>query len=321
MIRLILLRERSPTALPVVDPAAPSLAGFVPAPGKGSAGRKPAGLSCDLMRTRAAWWRWSRASILLAAGLALGCGAGSDTGASEGGSAADPTNQGWPYTTPLSLFQVCPGPLGDPEDLAATPRADENLEFLALALEPDAVVASEANYQRVVEDVAAIRALAPDLAPIEYRPSHDGRSLTLSFADAGVDAWAMGAFDGLDCLNEAFGATFSPAFDNFDFFYREVSLRGIHDMPRVVQLYGQLPGVSPAEITGGPGDGPTWCIGRNGANYEYVIDRAMGGCSVVCREHEAYRFSTGAAGQVTPLEIWRSADGESPPDWYTRLCP
>lgn len=273
------------------------------------------------MQTRAASWRWSRASTLLAAGLALGCGAGPDTDGSGDGSSAHPTKQEWPYTVSLSLFQVCPGPLGNPEDLAATPRADENLELLALAVEPDAVVVSQANYERVVADVAAIRALVPELASIEYRPSHDGRSVALSFADEGVDAWAMGEFRGLDCLNEALGATFSPAFDNFDFFYRQVSLRGIHNMPRVAQLYDQLPGISPAEISDGPGDGPTWCIGRNGADYEYIIDRAMGDCSSGCREHEAHRFSSEVAGKATPLEIWRSADGEPPPSWYTRLCP
>jgi hypothetical protein len=114
------------------------------------------------------------------AGLALGCGAVPDTGAPGAGSSADPMNPEWRYTTPLSLFQVCPGPLGDPEDLVATPRAQENLEFLALVVEPDAVVASQANYERVVADVAAIRALVPDLASIEYRPSHDGKNVHIS---------------------------------------------------------------------------------------------------------------------------------------------
>jgi hypothetical protein len=243
------------------------------------------------------------------------------TTASRGGSSADPTNQEWPYTLSLALFEVCPGPLGNPEDLAATPRADENLELLALAVEPDAVVASQANYERVVADVAAIRALVPELAPIEYRPSHDGRSVALSFGDAAVDAWAMGAFSGLDCLNEALGATFNPLFDNFDLFYRQVTLRGIHNMPRVAQLYDQLPGINAPEISGGPRDGPTWCIGRNGSDYQYVIDWAMGGCSSECQEHEAHRFASGAAGEATPLEVWRSAEGEPPPAWYTRLCP
>jgi hypothetical protein len=229
--------------------------------------------------------------------------------------------QEWPYITPLSLFQVCPGPLGNPEDLAATPRADENLELLALVVEPDAVVVSQANYERVVADVAAIRALVPDLASIEYRPSHDGRSVALSFAEQGVDAWAMGAFRGLDCLNEALGATFSPVCDNFDLLDRQVSLRGVHDMPRVAQLYEQLPGIHDAAISDGPGDGPTWCIGRNGTDYEYVIDRTVGDCSAGCLEHDAHRFFSAVAGQPTPLEIWRSGDGEPPPSWYTRLCP
>lgn len=102
---------------------------------------------------------------------------------------------------------------------------------------------------------------------------------------------------------------------------RASSLRGIHNMPLVAQLHNQLPEVAAGELTGGPGDGPTWCIGRDGSDYEYVIDRAMGGCSSGCREHEAHHFSSAVAGEATPLEIWLSADGEPPPDWYTRLCP
>jgi hypothetical protein len=98
-------------------------------------------------------------------------------------------------------------------------------------------------------------------------------------------------------------------------------LRGIHNMPRVEQLYEQLTGIHDAEIFEGPADGPTWCIDRTGADYEYVIDRAMGECSSGCREHEAHRFFSEAAGKATPLEIWRSADGQPPPGWYTRLCP
>lgn len=98
-------------------------------------------------------------------------------------------------------------------------------------------------------------------------------------------------------------------------------LRGSYNMPRVEQLYEQLPGVDGAESFEGPADGPTWCIGRDGDHYDYVIDRATGDCSSGCLEREAHRFSSEAAGKATPLAIWRSADGEPPPGWYTRLCP
>ncbi len=273
------------------------------------------------MRARSASWRRSSAFACLAAGLTLRCGAGPDASAPGGGSSVDPTTQQWPYTTPLSLFQACPGPLGNTEDLAATPRADGNLELLALVLEPDAVVASEATYQRVVADVAAIRALVPDLAPIAYRPPHDGNTVRIHLEDSGVDAWAMGAFGGWDCLNEALGATVTGIMDNFDFHSPLLVLRGIHGMARVQQLYEQLPGVSGTELFAGPADGPTWCIGRDGSDYAYVIDRAMGGCSSGCREHEAHYFSSAAEGEATPREIWLSTDGEPPPAWYSRLCP
>jgi len=237
-----------------------------------------------------------------------------------GGSSTDPTNPEWPYTQPLSVFQACPEPFGNAEDLAATPRADENLESLALVVEPDRVVASQANYERVVADVAAIRALVPGLAPIEFRPSHDSRNVHISITDPGLEAWGMGAFCGMDRLNEALGATVD-ATDNWDLIAPRLVLRGIYNMPRVEQLYEQLPGINDAAIFEGPADGPTWCIARDGAEYEYVVDRATGDCSSGCQAHEAHRFSSEAAGKATPLEIWRSADGEPPPGWYARLCP
>jgi hypothetical protein len=265
------------------------------------------------MRAPTASSRGSSATTRLLAALALGCGATADSGASGGDistSGADTS------ANPPPSLSECPERLGDPDDLAATPRADENLEFLALAVESDGVVVSQANYERVVADVAAIRALLPELAPIEYRPPHDGRSLQLSLGDAGIDAWAMGAFD---CLNEAFGAMATNIMDNFDFIYPLFVMRGIYDMPRVAQLYEQVPQVN-AELLPGPTDGPTWCIGRNGSEYEYVIDRRAN-CVAVCQEHEAHHFSSAAAGEPTPLAIWRSAQGEPPPGWYTRLCP
>jgi hypothetical protein len=131
----------------------------------------------------------------------------------------------------------------------------------------------------------------------------------------------MNAFGAWDCLNEALGATHVGVTDNWDLYFPRLELRGIHNMPRVAQLYEELPGVSVSEISEGRTHGPTWCVGRNGAVYEYVLDRAMGGCSSGCREHEAHHFSSEVAGEATPLDVWRSTEGESPAAWYTQLCP
>jgi len=286
------------------------------------------------------------AAVLLAA-AAFGCGAQSDgapsdptpldPSASRGGDANDPAGAagaaggsgqsmvtGNPDPTdPSSLFNVCPSPIGEPSDLAATPRADANLEFLALVVEPDRAVASQANYDRVVADVAAIRALVPELASIEFRPFHDGRDVRVSFNEAGMEALNQNAFAGWFCLNEALGARVGSVVDVFPTYAPLVTLRGVHNMPHVKWLYEQLPGIGigGAEITEGRSPGPTWCVARDGSEYEYVLDWARGSCSTGCREHDAHHFSTRAAGEVTPLEVWRSAEDELPPDWFTRLCP
>ena len=61
-------------------------------------------------------------------------------------------------------------PLGSVEQLAQTPRADFNLELLALSLEPGNITASQALYDRVVADVTAMRRLAPELADVDFLP-------------------------------------------------------------------------------------------------------------------------------------------------------
>jgi hypothetical protein len=271
--------------------------------------------------------RWSAASALVVAAVALGCAAKSSDAPAEAADSDDGSevsgsggSGGDDAANLASRFEVCPGPLGAPEDLEATPRADENLELLALVLEPDQVVASQANYERVVADVAAIRELAPELASIEYRPMHDAQSVRVTFNDAGMDALSMNAFGAWGCLNDALGATVGSVVDVFPVYAPLLQLRGVHNMLRVEQLYEQLPGIADAEIYGADADGPTWCIGREGARYEYVIDSASGGCSSGCREHEARHFSSEAAGAAISLEIWRSGDGAAAPDWFSRLC-
>jgi hypothetical protein len=213
----------------------------------------------------------------------------------------------------------CVQPLGSPEDLALSPRADENLELLALELEPDSDVVSQATYERVVADVALIRGLQPLLAPIRFRPPHDGRRLRISFDSAGTDALANGD-TGWSCLNQAYGAKVFDVTDLFPVYAPEVELRGVYNLPRVAALYAEVPGIDSAEFSEYIQNGPTWCIGRSGERYEYVIDRASGACSTGCRDHEAHHFESLAAGEVTELEVWRSLDGQPPPRWYSALC-
>jgi hypothetical protein len=214
----------------------------------------------------------------------------------------------------------CPEPIGSLEELALTPRADPNLEQLALSLEPGTVTASQATYDRVVADVAAIRALEPDRADIGYRAAHDGKTLYLGLTDVAAQSLLAGEYSAWDCLNERYGASVGePNESLFGGWSLLLTLRGIYDLSRIAERYAALPGVTGAGPNSAVGDGPTLCAARDGGRYEYVVDRAGGDCPAGCTEHDARAFASEAAGQITAVGAWTSASGEAAPAWFA-IC-
>ncbi|HEX6764013.1 MAG TPA: hypothetical protein VF103_01020 [Polyangiaceae bacterium] len=224
------------------------------------------------------------------------------------GSAARPTD---PVTGP------CPNPVGSAEALAKTPREDANLELLALTLDAGEVVATDETYERVVADIASLRALAPDLADISYRAPNDGKTLLLVPTELALASMRAGEYSAWDCLNDFYGLVSPPEVSE-----RVVvlELEGMVAIDEVASVYAELPGVEQAQPNGFFGDGPTICGFRDGTNYEYVVDRRGGDCPAGCTTNEAHRFRSTGAGVVEALEVWESATGASRPDWYTRAC-
>jgi hypothetical protein len=214
----------------------------------------------------------------------------------------------------------CPAPVSTAEELAATPRADENLELLALSLEPERITATSETYERVVADVSAIRRLEPELAEIGYFPPHDGKTLYLGLTDLAAQSVSAGQYSAWDCLNDVYGLTSITTNDIFGRAYALVELHGIYDIRRLAELYAQLPGVNTAEPDAFGGDGPTLCVKRAGDRYEYVVDQAGGDCPAGCTEHEAHYFVSEAGGQVAAVERWSSLAGQPAPEWFVRIC-
>ena len=91
-------------------------------------------------------------------------------------------------------------------------------------------------------------------------------------------------------------------------------------MPSVAALYERLPEVLRSEVEMRQDDGPNICVSRNGARFEYVIDRASGSCDISCQQHDAQYFASDAAGEVTRLAEWNSRSGEATPTWFTEHC-
>jgi hypothetical protein len=214
----------------------------------------------------------------------------------------------------------CPTPLGSTEELSATPRADENLELLALSLEPERMTASQSTYDRVVSDVAAIRALTPALADIGYRSGYHGMSLYIQMSNIGAQSMAAGDYTAWDCLNDAYDAG-SPRFSDLSGTHAaHLELGGVFNLPLVAELYAELPEVILAEASHALGDGSTLCAVRDGEQYEYAVDRAGGDCPSGCTEHEVHGFASDAAGQVSMLGVWSSLSGDPAPAWVSEIC-
>lgn len=96
---------------------------------------------------------------------------------------------------------------GEPDDLASTPREDRDAEILALELDPSRIVAREVDYGIVAEDLAAIRALAPEVAEIHIAcRGMLGFSLWWwSGASTVINEIYNGTFRAWDCHNAHYG--------------------------------------------------------------------------------------------------------------------
>jgi hypothetical protein len=218
---------------------------------------------------------------------------------------------------------ACPPGLASASELAATPRADVNLELLALKVSPGRVVAEEATYQRVVRDVAAIRAKEPEIAKIGFFGLRDGRSFSFSVSLETAAQMKGGTYHAWDCLNATYGAVLPFEFiriGNADHEFVFAKLEGIYGMDVLALEYGRLPGLLNVESTAFGGDGPTICLTGGPSTWHYVLDAASGDCPAGCIDHVFRHFTTEAAGAVTALETWGTKDGTPRPAWVTQYA-
>ena len=196
----------------------------------------------------------------------------------------------------------CPPGLPSAAEIAATPRADQNLELLALRI-AGGIVADQGTYDRVVRDVGAIRELDDRVAGIQYFPQGDGKSIGLAPDAATYTAMHAGQYRAWDCLNQTYVVTDTVFQDAKPPFEANVylTLKGIYDITTVVMQYGALVGVKAFDNGPDGGDGPTICVTRESDVWHYVFDQAGGDCPSGCTEHTYYHFTTTAAGVIASL--------------------
>src|SRR3954468_4104087 len=109
----------------------------------------------------------------------------------------------WPVIAERDICTALPGTAAE---LAATPRADENLEMLAIRLS-HGIVAEDTVYQRLVRDIGAIRRLEPKVRGIRYMPPDDGQTLFVDFDfdEKGMAESQSGQYQAWNCFNRHFG--------------------------------------------------------------------------------------------------------------------
>lgn len=202
------------------------------------------------------------------------------------------------------------------EEAAQTPRERPDLEELAIAMDGGAV-ADPARYDRLVEDAAAIRHLAPELPPIGYSPSAGYEQLTLQVDEAAHEAMAAGAYGAWDCLNERYGVEVElhEASRHSSLRFVDLHFTGAFNLDLVAADYQALPGVERTSRSTSVGADAFCAADLGGGALGYFLLYGAGDCTSGCTELRAYGFESTAAGTVVSLGAWETGSEDPAPAW------
>jgi hypothetical protein len=192
-------------------------------------------------------------------------------------------------------------------ELSRTPRADTNLELLALALS-DGITAEQTIYDRLLRDITAIRKLKAPLQSVGYRPQHDGRTLVLRLSEPASAMLAQRRYPYWDCVNQHYGFESTQGVSPGVI---KVRLKGIYDLEKVAGAYARVPGVVSAkpDHLESDDDGATIVVKREGDVWHYVFRTERGSAF--------YYFVTRADQSLKHGGVWTGRAADSP-SWLRR---
>jgi uncharacterized protein DUF5050 len=199
----------------------------------------------------------------------------------------------------------CPTVVGEASEMALSPRADENLEALALSLEPQRLTAAQATYDRVVADMAAIRALAPELAAVGFTPPYQS-SLSLVLSDVAERSIKDGQYSAWSCLNDFYGPMAMTMLEGTTYPRVEVlEFERVFNVEILSELYRQLPGIEDGDPNYNVSQASQLAARRDGERFEYFILTSAPQCGDVCPspidDPSARHFESTSAGSVSEL--------------------
>ena len=192
--------------------------------------------------------------------------------------------------------------IGTPGQIASTPRSYPGLELVALKLDGEPLVASQATYDRVVADVTAVGATS-NLAPLTPPPgSMGGKTVILTVDSDTYASMQEGAYTAWDCLNNYYGMTaiLYQTFTNAN--TAVVVLKGTYNTDLIAPLYQTLPGVTAVPVSGRTTrnyDSVSYmCAAQTNGVIQYGFMFGEGDCASGCIGIEYDCYESTAAGVV-----------------------
>jgi hypothetical protein len=206
----------------------------------------------------------------------------------------------------------CPALPGTPAEIAQTPRAEQNLELLALSLSAG-LTADQAVYDRVVRDVQSIRSLQPQLADVTYHPAYVNQIVVGASPDT-LEEMDRGAYKTWDCLNQQYKLKSKRLGSAF----MVLQFDGIFDLEQLSVLYAALPEITYAEPDRIVGDASSIYVTRDTSEWHYVLDVASDDCEAGCINHQLYYFVTNDGGAAEYVADWLVAPDTQAPEWVAK---
>ncbi|MCH9684200.1 MAG: hypothetical protein K0V04_22395 [Deltaproteobacteria bacterium] len=204
-----------------------------------------------------------------------------------------------------------------PEQVAMTPREDEEAEQLALEASGE-VVAPQDIYARTVADLQTIRDDAPTLTKVHARPNWALDALWVALTPSALDALNMGTYQGWDCPNALYGVQSVDPEVLAD--TSEIRYPGRFNPELIVADYEALDTVLDASPVIGGGDGNDVCLAVDGDVHTYIFDQGRGDCPAGCTEHLYSGFTIDGRGSLDSLGTYEITDEDPlppPPEWFT----
>jgi hypothetical protein len=206
-------------------------------------------------------------------------------------------------------------PLATPSEIAATPREHAEAEFLAIRA-TRTFVAPQPVYDRIVADLARIRATFPEVVGSHHHPPPP--ELRVQLTEQGCPLFDLPEHPELRCLNEYYGGRRQCDLSPTSAFIT-IELEGAYSLPRLADQYGRADGVLSAHSWFVSGqDGPKVCVAIDGVAYHYLFHDGWGDCPNGCLHHDHYYFRV--ASPQGAIDTDRVLDGDDRvPDWVGRF--